>query len=137
MGASPLGEGETRVARIQHVTVCVPSANTLSAAESFYASLGGIPLARPPLLEEDTPGRWLGFGDTQLHLLVGDPLPTSAHFAIELGDRFDAVLAALAGLGAEMRQARDLWGGRRVFVHDPAGNLIELFDRPPESRPLA
>lgn len=107
----------------------------LPSAEAFYARLGGVPLARPPLLEADTPGRWLAFGETHLHLLVGDPLPPTAHFALLAGDAYEVVLDALSRAGVEVRPGRPLWDARRSFVRDPAGNLVELFDRPPPAEP--
>ena len=121
---------------IQHVTVTVPEEALIEPAEAFYRMLGGIPLRRPPRLAADTPGCWLGFGPTQVHVIVGDPPATQAHFALDVGDRYDDVLAAVEAAGALHRRARDLWGGRRSFARDPAGNLVELFDRPPPSDPL-
>ncbi|MGH9267311.1 MAG: VOC family protein, partial [Acidimicrobiales bacterium] len=99
----------------------------------FYVGLGAVRLVRPPLLEVDTPGRWLGFGDTQLHLLVGEALPPNAHLALDLGSDFERALEALARSGAEIKPGRHHWEARRSFVRDPAGNLVELFDRPPPS----
>lgn len=122
------------LARIQHVTITVP-ANMISDVEAFYRTLGGVPLVRPPALVEDTPGSWLGFGETQLHLITGEPVPEPAHFALHLGDSFDSVLRDLRNEGHTVKPARDLWGGRRRFVQDPAGNRLELFDVPPQSVP--
>jgi catechol 2,3-dioxygenase-like lactoylglutathione lyase family enzyme len=122
---------------LQHVTVTVPDEAVIGPAEAFYRTLGGVPLRRPARLAADTPGCWLGFGaGTQVHVIVGDPPARQAHFALDLGNRYDDVLAALAAAGLPVRTARDLWGGRRSFVKDPAGNLIEVFDRPPPSEPL-
>ncbi|MGH2771592.1 MAG: VOC family protein [Actinomycetota bacterium] len=120
---------------IQHIAVNIASEEQLSEAEAFYTMLGGIPLKRPPVLEADTPGGWLGFGDTQLHLLVGKPLPEGAHFALHLGERYDEIVEAARKAGAFKRQARPMWGARRCFVTDPSGNLIELFESPPPSEP--
>lgn len=118
------------------MTVTVPSEELIGPAEAFYRMLGGIPLRRPPRLVEDTPGCWLGFGGgTQVHVVLGDPAATQAHFALDLGDGYDDVLATVDAAGALVRHARDLWGGRRSFAKDPAGNLVELFDRPPPSEP--
>jgi catechol 2,3-dioxygenase-like lactoylglutathione lyase family enzyme len=122
---------------VQHVTVTVADPGLIPLAEDFYRMLGGILLVRPPRLVEDTPGSWMGFGaGTQVHVIVGAPPATEAHFALDLGDRYDTVLAALAAAGTPIRTARDLWGGRRSFVKDPAGNLIEIFDNPPPSQPV-
>jgi catechol 2,3-dioxygenase-like lactoylglutathione lyase family enzyme len=121
------------MARVQHVTITVPDEGLLPAVESFYLGLGGISQKRPPKLEADTPGRWLGFENTQVHLVIGAPVAEPAHFALDLGHRFDAVIAALADQRVEVRRARDLWGARRCFVKDPAGNLVELFERAPDN----
>jgi catechol 2,3-dioxygenase-like lactoylglutathione lyase family enzyme len=121
---------------IQHVTVTVPAEDVIAAAEAFYRMLGGVPLKRPPRLVDDTPGCWVGFGaGTQVHVIVGDPPATKAHFALDLGGRYDEVLGALEAAGTPVRVARDLWGARRSFARDPAGNLVELFERPPPSEP--
>jgi catechol 2,3-dioxygenase-like lactoylglutathione lyase family enzyme len=123
------------VPRIQHVTVTVPSEEGIAAAQAFYEMLGGIPLVRPPALAADTPGCWLGFGDTQLHVIVGEADPGPAHLAMDVGDEYDSILSRLTEADVPRRDARKLWGARRCFVRDPAGNLVELFERPPESVP--
>jgi len=42
-------------------------------------------------------------------------------------DRYDQVLAALAAAGHGAEPRREHWGSPRAYVHDPAGNLVELF----------
>lgn len=121
--------------RIQHVTVTVPSEEMIDAAARFYALLGGVRLVRPEMLAADTPGCWLGFDSTQVHLIVGDSQPGKAHFALDLGGEYDATLQRLSDNGVGRREARRSWGARRCFVRDPAGNLVELFEAPPESTP--
>lgn len=121
--------------RVQHVTVTVPSEEGIAAAQAFYEMLGGIPLVRPPALAADTPGCWLGFGDTQVHVIVGDADPGPAHLAMDAGGDYDSIVNRLTEAGVPRRDARKLWGARRCFVRDPAGNLVELFERPPESVP--
>jgi catechol 2,3-dioxygenase-like lactoylglutathione lyase family enzyme len=111
------------VARIHHVTVTVPTEDDIAAGQAFYEMLGGIPLVRPAMLAADTPGCWLGFDDTQV----------PAHLAIDVGDRYDAILDRLSEAGVDRRDARKSWGARRCFVRDPAGNLVELFEAPPDS----
>lgn len=124
---------QSRVARIQHVTITVPAEEMLPEVEEFYTTLGGVPLIRPPKLVLDTPGHWLGFGETQLHLVLGDPVAPPAHFALDLGEDYDRVIESLRRSGAHLRAARALWGARRSFVGDPAGNRVELLERPPPS----
>ncbi|MGI8427071.1 MAG: VOC family protein [Actinomycetota bacterium] len=119
------------MSRIQHVTVTFASEELLEALEDFYLRLGGSMLVRPPKLEADTPGRWFGFGEVQLHLVPGPGTMEPAHFAIEMAADYEQVTQGLAQSGFEVKQARDLWGSPRCFVHDPAGNLIELFKSAP------
>lgn len=120
------------MARVQHVTITVPDEGLLPAVESFYHILGGVSQTRPVQLAADTPGRWLGFENTQVHLIIGAPVAEPAHFAIDLGEEFDVVRAKLSDLEVAIWEARDLWGARRYFVRDPAGNLVELFEKSPE-----
>lgn len=119
------------------MTVTVPSEESIPAGQAFYELLGGVPLVRPAMLAADTPGCWLGFDGTQVHLIVGDAEPGPAHLAIDVGEEYDTILARLAGAGVDRRDARQSWGARRCFVSDPAGNLVELFERPPDSIPEA
>jgi catechol 2,3-dioxygenase-like lactoylglutathione lyase family enzyme len=121
------------VARVQHVTITVPDEGLLPAVEDFYHLLGGVSQTRPERLVADTPGRWLGFESTQVHLVIGAPVADPAHFALDLGSEFDRVVERLASRKVFVREARDLWGARRCFVRDPAGNRVELFERAPES----
>jgi catechol 2,3-dioxygenase-like lactoylglutathione lyase family enzyme len=127
----------TRAPRIQHVTITVPDGVDLPTVERFYSILGGVSLVRPEALEQDTPGAWLGFGETQVHLILGKPVAEPAHFAVDLGgaEEFDRVLESLSAEGFSPEPHRDLWGARRSFVKDPAGNLVELFESPPPSIP--
>ncbi|HEX2053387.1 MAG TPA: VOC family protein [Actinomycetota bacterium] len=117
------------------MTVTVPSEAMLPAAQQFYQRIGGVPLVRPEMLAADTPGCWLGFDGTQVHLIVGHADPGPAHFALDVGDAYDAVLQELEASGVSRRDARQSWGARRCFVNDPAGNLVELFERSPDSIP--
>jgi len=123
------------MARIQHVTVTVPSKDMVAAARDFYRMLGGVPLQRPPMLVADTPGCWLGFGDTQVHVIVGEAEPGPGHFAMDVGTEYGAIVDRLTQVGIGRRDARRLWGARRCFVRDPAGNLVELFEQAPPSNP--
>lgn len=121
--------------RIQHVTVTVPSEDLIEPVAAFYEQLGGRRLVRPDMLVADTPGCWLGFGPTQVHLIVGKAQPGKGHFALDASGEYDEVLDRLTEQGVDRRDARRLWGARRCFVRDPAGNLIELFESPPDSVP--
>lgn len=116
------------MARLHHVTVTVPYEAMLASVEEFYLTLGGVATGRPAKLMADTAGRWIVYGETQVHLILGKPVSEPAHFALELGEDYDRVRVSLTDQGATVREARDLWGSPRCFVHDPAGNLVELFE---------
>lgn len=122
--------------RIHHVTVTVPAEELIDVTAGFYALLGGERLKRPEMLAADTPGCWLGFDSTQVHLIVGESRPGKAHFALDMGEDYEPARQRLSAAGVEIREARRSWGARRCFVRDPAHNLVELFESPPESAPL-
>ena len=113
--------------RINHVSV---HARDLQESTDFYAELAGAtPIATPNFGGEV---RWLGLGDTQLHLFRRDLEPSSRHhFAIAVDDIEAAYRAA------ERRGALDRTTYRnhlielpgdivQLYVRDPAGNLVEL-----------
>ena len=109
---------------LHHVALDV---DDLAAALAFYVDgLGFTELRRPDF---GFPGAWLGMGDHQLHLVeVGRPLPANGgrHFALQVEDRDDAVLA-LRAKGITVDPVPETPGaGRQAFLVDPAGNLIEL-----------
>ena len=114
--------------RLQHVNVVVPRGGTDAAVRFYVDILGLAPLAKPDVLRPD--GAWLSVdGYAQLHLSErdGQPHPDS-HFALVVDD-FDSVLARLAAAGASWQDQEDVFGGRRGFTRDPAGNRIELLER--------
>jgi hypothetical protein len=76
--------------------------------------------------------RWYESRGTQLHLILTDAAtaPVLGHAALVPTD-FDAALAAIAELGFEVQEARELWGERRAFVLAPGGHRVELMAAPP------
>lgn len=68
-------------------------------------------------------------GYAQIHLSERDGAThEDSHFALVVDD-LDAVLAALARASAPWTEQEDVFGGRRGFTRDPAGNRIELLER--------
>jgi glyoxylase I family protein len=107
---------------VHHVSVNV---DDLDAAVSFYT--GPLGLVR----REDRPdlgvdGAWLDAGDQQVHLIVA-PVPPDRgqHFALAVADLDDTV-ADLRSRGLQVGDPSPVGRGRQAFVHDPAGNTIEL-----------
>jgi catechol 2,3-dioxygenase-like lactoylglutathione lyase family enzyme len=114
---------------IQHVTREVESAQ-LDACITFYEALGFRRVATP----EPLAGRfvWLQLGPTQLHLAVTrHPVVQSGHIAIVL-EPYEPSLARLRAAGHAVQARREHWGSPRAYVHDPAGNLVEVMAWPPE-----
>ncbi len=76
-----------------------------------------------------------GVPASQVHLISTEEAtaPPVGHAAFVVDD-LDATLARLEGSGFEVREARRLWGERRVFVSAPGGHRIELFAVPPSRR---
>ena len=113
-GMQPLG--------VHHVSINVPD---VDAALDFYVGVLGL---RPRVDRPDFgfPGAWLDAGGQQLHV-IGAPAPDDRgqHFAVAVAD-LDAAVVELRGRGVDVSDRMPVGGGRQSFVHDPAGNLVEL-----------
>ena len=81
-------------------------------------------------------GAWLSLGDRQqLHISEREGRPhDDAHFALVVDD-FDAVLVRISSAGAMWQDQEDVFGGRRGFTRDPAGNRIEVLEASGELSP--
>ncbi len=128
-----MATGPITVTGFSHIAISVTD---LDAARHFYcAILGFEELPRPDL---GIPGMWLRVGDLQLHFVETDEMPTPGkgfpHYALHVPtDRFDETIEALRAAGAPFlgQPSSRVDFGTTVlaaFVHDPAGNFIELTD---------
>jgi len=116
------------VTRLQHANVVIPPGTTEENAAFYERVLGLRRLPKPAAL--DPRGAWFDVdGYAQVHLSErdGERHPDS-HFALVVDD-FDAILRRLAGHGAGWTEQEDVFGGRRGFTRDPAGNRIEILER--------
>jgi catechol 2,3-dioxygenase-like lactoylglutathione lyase family enzyme len=113
--------------RIDHVQLAMPP-DAEAEAEAFYVDLLGFAVHPKPEPLASRGGRWFVAGDVQVHLGVeADFHPArKAHPAL-VADDLDAVVAALAGGGHEVRWDTELPDRRRCYVDDPFGNRIELI----------
>jgi catechol 2,3-dioxygenase-like lactoylglutathione lyase family enzyme len=114
--------------RLQHANVVVPRGSTAEVAAFYEHVLGLRRIAKPPVL--DPGGAWFDVdGYAQVHLSErdGERHPDS-HFALVVDD-LAATLDVLAKAGAPWTEQEDVFGGRRGFTRDPAGNRIELLER--------
>lgn len=115
--------------RLHHVNVVVPPGETGSVLP-FYADILGLTRVGKPARGVAPEGAWFDIAEgTQVHVSerVG-ARHADAHFGLVVDD-FDAVLRRLGAAGAEWTEQADLFGGRRGFTRDPAGNRVELLER--------
>jgi catechol 2,3-dioxygenase-like lactoylglutathione lyase family enzyme len=115
--------------RIHHVNVVVPPGRTDDVVP-FYADILGLRRVDKPKQGVDPSGAWFDVDDSsQVHVSErdGDVHPQS-HFGLVVDD-FDGVMQRLREAGAPWEDQADLFGGRRGFTRDPAGNRVELLER--------
>jgi catechol 2,3-dioxygenase-like lactoylglutathione lyase family enzyme len=111
---------------VHHVSVNVPDVNE---ALPFYTDVLGL------TRRSDRPnfgfgGAWLDAGDQQqVHLIEAKPPPDfGQHLALAVGD-LGATVAELRGSGVVVTDPVEVGPGYQAFLHDPAGNMIELYQR--------
>lgn len=116
---------------VQHVTLEVRREQEQETV-AFWTLLGFKRVQAPPALADRA--AWLERGVTQVHLMwVEEPVtPPRGHVAVVLED-YESTLATLADAGHEAEPRREHWGAPRAYVHDPAGNLVELMAFAPSS----
>jgi len=111
--------------RLDHVNVSVAD---LIPARRFYGEILGLnPAPRPADLQRD--GAWYQLGPVQLHLSVEEAANGAAskrHVAFEVESVADA-RAALTSAGLPFQEGHPVPGVERIFVRDPSGNRIELY----------
>jgi len=110
-------------AGVHHVSLNV---DDVDACTRFYVDVLGLEqLPRPDF---GIPGAWLSAGPQQIHLIHSDDhnAPAGQHFAFRVED-LDATRDALRAAGVTVSDPFEIAQvGRQAFLHDPAGNLIEL-----------
>ena len=115
--------------RFHHVNVVVPPGATRRVV-GFYTSVLGLERVPKPSVGVAPEGAWFEIGDgAQVHVSErsGEPHP-DAHFGLVVDD-FDAVLSRVHAAGGDWADQPDLFGGRRGFTRDPAGNRVEILER--------
>jgi catechol 2,3-dioxygenase-like lactoylglutathione lyase family enzyme len=116
--------------RIHHVNVVVAPGQTDSVVP-FYVDVLGLRRVAKPAEGVAQSGAWFDINDnSQVHVSErpGVVHPQS-HFGLVVDD-FDATLARLCESGASWEDQPPIFGGRRGFTHDPAGNRIEIIESP-------
>ncbi len=120
---------------IHHVTRTVRPSE-LGPCIDFYGILGFRPVQAPAGIARRA--QWLQSDGPrpapQVHLMPAhDARAATGHFAIVCRD-YDDTLARLRNAGHEVDRRAEHWGSPRSYVHDPAGNLVELMAWPPGER---
>lgn len=118
----PHDDALMRPVGVHHVSLNVPD---VDVAVAFYTQLlGGMLRGDRPAL--GFKGAWIDVGSQQVHLLEGvTPPGTGQHFALQVDD-LDAAIDELRGSGIEVSNPSAIGSARQAFLHDPAGNLVEL-----------
>jgi glyoxylase I family protein len=109
-------------AGLHHVSINV---RDVGAALDFYTRLLGL-TERTDRPDFSFGGAWLDAGDQQVHLIDADVPPSHGqHFALAVTD-LDSAVAELRGQGVAVTEPVTVGRGRQAFIHDPAGNRVEL-----------
>jgi catechol 2,3-dioxygenase-like lactoylglutathione lyase family enzyme len=117
-----------RIKSLDHVLLAMPAGRE-AEARAFYAGLLGIPEVPKPANLVGRGGCWFARGSLKVHLGVeADFAPArKAHPAFIVED-LAALLSTLMNRGYAVTRDAPLEGYRRVYVHDPFGNRIELME---------
>ncbi len=117
------------MSRLHHVNVVVPPGGTDSVVP-FYADVLGLVRVAKPADGVAAEGAWFEIGDgSQLHVSERPgERHADSHFGLVVDD-FATVLDRVRDTGAPWTEQEDLFGGRRGFTRDPAGNRVELMER--------
>ncbi|MEO6713474.1 MAG: VOC family protein [Mycobacteriales bacterium] len=113
---------------LQHVNVVVAPGATAPTSEFYQRVFGLVEIPKSPNAGSPL-GAWLQLdGGQQIHISEREGEPhADAHFAVVVHD-FDAVLRRIADAGATWQDQAEIFGGRRGFTRDPAGNRIEVLE---------
>jgi catechol 2,3-dioxygenase-like lactoylglutathione lyase family enzyme len=111
---------------VDHVQLAAPR-GCEHAARSFYGALLGMPELPKPEAIRGRGGVWFAAGSQELHVGVEEPFTPArkAHPGLVVDD-LDALRARLARAGHEPEDDAKIEGVRRLFVHDPFGNRLEV-----------
>ncbi|HRA64373.1 MAG: VOC family protein [Caldilinea sp.] len=119
-----------KIYAIDHVQLAMPAGEEAQARAFFCGVLGMTEVPKPAALAKRG-GAWFAAGAVQLHLGVEAEFRPArkAHPAL-LVDDLAALTAALFAAGvAVVDNEPALEGYRRVHIHDPFGNRIELMEK--------
>jgi len=107
---------------VHHVSINV---DDVEAALAFYVGRLGL-TERADRPDFGFGGAWLDAGGQQVHLIqAAPPADAGQHFALLVAD-LDATVAELRGAGLDVSDPSPVASNHQAFLHDPAGNTVEL-----------
>ncbi|ENH98367.1 hypothetical protein J416_00219 [Gracilibacillus halophilus YIM-C55.5] len=114
--------------RIDHVQLAGPKGCEDEARHFFGTVLGLKEIEKPDVLKKRG-GVWFQMADQQLHIGIEDPFSPAkkAHPAFEV-DRLDHCIDRLQHYQISYQEDDKLEGAKRIYVHDPFGNRLELLE---------
>ena len=111
-----------RALGVHHVSLNVTD---VPAAMAFYVDTLGC-VERDDRPDFGFGGAWLDIGGQQIHLLEAPAADDRGqHVALQVDD-LAACVSELRGSGIEVSDPSPVGTGLQAFLHDPAGNLVEL-----------
>jgi len=111
-----------RTVGLHHVSINVTD---VDSALDFYVGRLGL-VARPDRPNFGFGGAWLDAGGQQVHLIEAEPPPDQGQHLALLVEDLDAAVAELRGQGLSVSDPKPVGSSWQSFLHDPAGNLVEL-----------
>jgi catechol 2,3-dioxygenase-like lactoylglutathione lyase family enzyme len=120
-----------QVLGVNHVNVTVPAALETSARH-FYGVVLGLRQITKPEGPRKNIGAWYELGGIQLHLSIEDGVDNQAserHVCYQVADVAGAELHFRDSGIEVIVDPNPAGGGKRFFVRDPGGNLIEIAER--------
>ncbi len=114
---------------LDHLQIEAPPGHE-AAARAFYGGFLGLKELEKPAALQPNGGVWFALpGGQQLHTgTVPDFSPRrKGHPCFRCAD-LNAVLARAEAFGVEVREDAQLAPTRRVFLHDPFGNRLEIVE---------
>lgn len=115
------------ITRLHHVLIAIPRGGE-PEARAFYGDVLGMTEIPKPAALARRGGAWFRSGVAEVHLGVEEPFRPAikAHPALIVDD-LDDVVARMAATGVDATPDDLFPGFRRVYVHDPFGNRVELL----------
>ncbi len=112
---------------IDHIQVAAPR-GCEEEARAFHGRLLGLEEIPKPEPLRSRGGVWFRAGEQELHVGVEERFSPARKAHPGLADGLDAVRVALTAAGHEVADDDLPPGARRLHVHDPFGNRLEIRD---------